>query len=140
MSITKKGVLLFIITTIVFVMICSSVLYADGYSSGGSCKVSWWQWPSEPIQGLKWITIRGQFYAYQLTNGGCRTIPNKHIRQSWVRLYETGSANPKDTGQVYTDVAPHAGYTTLIYKERVLWDSLGMEYTTHTDWGWNSYF
>jgi len=139
MSITKKGVLLFIITTIVFVMICSSVLYADGSSSGGSCVVSWWQWPSEPYPGLKW-TIRGQFYAYQLTNGGCRTQLNKHIRQGWVRLYETGGSNPKDTGPVYTAVAPHAGYTTLIYKERVLWDSLGMNYTTHTDWGWNSYF
>jgi len=121
-------------------MVCSGVLYADGSSSGGSCKVSWWQWPSRG-EGLKW-TIRGEFYAYKLTNGGCRTITNKHIRQGWVRLYETGPSfpKPKDTGRVYTAIAPSVDYTKLISKERALWDTLLPGYTTNTDWGWNSYF
>jgi len=141
MSMTKKRILLFVVITSILVMLCTGVLHADGSSSGGSCIVSWWQWPSPPIPGFKW-TIRGQFYAYQLTDGGCRTIVNKHIRQGWVRLYETGPSSPppKDTGRVYTAVAPSAGYTTLISRTRVLWDTLLMGYVTHPDWQWNSYF
>ena len=143
MSITKKGVLLFIITTIVLVMICSGVLFAaDTKYSSSACWVRWWDEPTSIPEGLRYIwNIQAQFCAKNTTSNypALKTVANRHIKRDWVRLYETVNGVPK--GKDYTQwsaTAPSSTYSNWINNKLTMWDSIGMDYKTNV--GWNLFY
>lgn len=123
MSMMKKRILLFVITTIVLVMVCSGVLYAFS----GACEVIY---SGGPFHN----SISARFYANRVTNGDYGSIPNEHIRRSKVKIDEGG----RTTGWVYSGRATSTSDSNLYSAYAILWDDWNQ--TAYSYYSWCEYF
>jgi len=131
---------LFIMVFMITLLIGQGVVYAtDETIRGRACSIRYWDSPTWLPEGVRYIwNLESRFIANRRTCGRVGTVVGRHIRQSYIKLYETKDG--EETGRYherYSESAPNRFHATEIRTHRAMRDTIpGIGVVTELHWEW----